>query len=71
MKESGQLHAQAALPSVPTGQEAGLAPEPIWARWRGEKKNSHCRESNHARPARGLVTKLTELQRFQITHQHR
>jgi hypothetical protein len=24
------LHAPAALPPVPTGQEAGLAPEPVW-----------------------------------------
>jgi hypothetical protein len=35
MDISGQLHAQAALsagkePPVPTGQEAGWAPGPVW-----------------------------------------
>jgi hypothetical protein len=35
---SGHLHAPAALspekePLVPIGQQAGLAPEPVWTRW--------------------------------------
>jgi len=31
------LHAPAALPPVPIGQEAGWAPEPVWTLWRREK----------------------------------
>jgi hypothetical protein len=43
MEVSGRLHAQAALslesePPVPTIQEAGWAPGPVWTR--GEEKNS-------------------------------
>jgi hypothetical protein len=41
---TGQFHAPAILlqrtklpPPVPTGQEAGWAPEPVWMRWLGEK----------------------------------
>jgi hypothetical protein len=42
MDVSGQLHDPAALPPgkdplVPTGQEAGWAPEPFWTRWFREK----------------------------------
>jgi hypothetical protein len=42
MEVSGQLHVPAALPlgkepTVPTGQEAGWAPEPVWTLWRREK----------------------------------
>jgi hypothetical protein len=41
MEVSGQLHAPAALPPgkppVPSGYEAGWAPEPVWALWSGEK----------------------------------
>jgi len=42
MEVSGQFHARAALPPekeplVPTGQEAGWAPEPVWTRWLREK----------------------------------
>jgi hypothetical protein len=38
MEVSGQFHAPAALPPgkeplVPTGEEAGWAPEPFWTRW--------------------------------------
>jgi hypothetical protein len=38
MEVSGQLQAPAALPPgkelpIPTGQEAGLAAEPLWTRW--------------------------------------
>jgi len=42
MEVSGQLHAPAALPpgeeaSVPTQQEAGWSPEPVWTQWRTGK----------------------------------
>jgi hypothetical protein len=42
MEMSGQLHAPSALPPGkealgPIGQEAGLAPEPVWTLWRREK----------------------------------
>jgi len=30
MEVSGQLHVPAALLPVPTGEEAGWAPEPVW-----------------------------------------
>jgi len=41
MEVSGQLHAPAALPTgkeslVPTGYEAGWAPEPVWTRGWGK-----------------------------------
>jgi hypothetical protein len=42
MEVSGHLHSLVALPpgkgpSVPTVQEAGWAPEPVWKLWRREK----------------------------------
>jgi len=42
MEVNGQLHDPAALPPgkeplVPTGWEAGWAPEPVCTRWRAEK----------------------------------
>jgi hypothetical protein len=42
MEASGQFHMPTALssvkePSVPTGQEAAWAPEPVWMLWRREK----------------------------------
>jgi hypothetical protein len=42
MEVSFQFHVPAALfpekePPVPIGQEAELAPEPVWTRWRSEK----------------------------------
>jgi hypothetical protein len=42
MEVSDQLHAPAALhpgkePQVPTGEEAGWTPEPVWKLWRREK----------------------------------
>jgi hypothetical protein len=42
VEASGQLHALAALPPVkdrpvPTGQEAGWAPNPVWSLWRREQ----------------------------------
>jgi hypothetical protein len=42
MEVSGQFHTPAALPPekqhpLPTGQEAGWAPEPVWTLWKGEK----------------------------------
>jgi hypothetical protein len=45
MEVSGQLHTLAALPLgkeliVPIGQEAMLAPEPVWMWWREEKEIS-------------------------------
>jgi hypothetical protein len=69
MEVSGQLQAPAALspgqmPPVPTGEETRWAPEMVWMRWRGEKNPSFSQESNLGRPARSLVTKLTELPRL-------
>jgi hypothetical protein len=68
MEVSGQLHAPAALPPgkdppVPNGQEAGWAPESFWTQLRRDKKKHYCpcRELNHDRPARILVSALTEL----------
>jgi hypothetical protein len=43
MKVSGQHQVSTALTPVPTEQEAGWAPEPVWAFWRG-KKSRLCRE---------------------------
>jgi hypothetical protein len=48
MEVSGQHHAPAALyprgknppPTVPIGQEAGWAPEPVWTQQRLEEKSS-------------------------------
>jgi hypothetical protein len=48
MEVSGQLHGPAALPSVPTGQEAGWAPEPIWTLWSREKSLSPNGNRNQA-----------------------
>jgi hypothetical protein len=72
MEMSGQLHALTLRPSHPgerppvrIGQEAGWAPE--WYGRNGGKKKSlpcTCRESKPARPARSLVTILTELLRL-------
>jgi hypothetical protein len=52
---SGQRHAPAALypgkgSPVPTGQEAGFVPEPVWALYLEEKCSCLCRESNLDRP---------------------
>jgi hypothetical protein len=66
---SGQLHAQAALPpgespQYPLDRLAG--PQNRCER-DGEEENSHhspCLESNHSRPARILVSILTELPRL-------
>jgi hypothetical protein len=53
MEVSGQLHAPAALPPgkephLPVEQEAGWAPEPVWATWRSENDCFH-RDSNSDR----------------------
>jgi hypothetical protein len=55
MEVSGQLHAPAALPPgketlVPTGQEAGWAPEPFWTRWCRDKFPAPRWESNPRTP---------------------
>jgi len=39
MKMIGQLHDPVALPAVLIGQEAGWAPEPVWARRRRGKRS--------------------------------
>jgi hypothetical protein len=51
MGVSGQRHALAALysgerPSVPIGEEAGWAPEPVWTERLEEKFFRPCRGSN-------------------------
>jgi len=28
-------------PQIPTGQEAGWAPEPVWTWWKKEKTDAH------------------------------
>jgi hypothetical protein len=48
---------------VPTGQEAGWAPELVWTRWWREKYPI-CQEMNPGRPGRSLVFILTELPRI-------
>jgi hypothetical protein len=56
MGVSGQRHAPAALlppgkgPPVPSVQEAGWAPEPVWTQRLEEKSFSLCRGSNLDRP---------------------
>jgi hypothetical protein len=55
---SGQLHTPAALPPgkeppVPTGQEAGWAPEPVWKTWRNVLTLSGLELRHLDRPARG------------------
>jgi hypothetical protein len=54
--ENGQRNAPAALyargknPTVPIGQEAGWAPEPVWIRRLEKKSSCLCRGSNLDRP---------------------
>jgi hypothetical protein len=50
-------------PPVPTGQEAGLAPEP-GLDTEAKGKSSACRGSNPGRPVRSQDTILTELPRL-------
>jgi hypothetical protein len=52
MGVSGQRHALPPEkgPLVPTGQEAGLAPEPVWTQRLEEKSFRLCRGSNLDRP---------------------
>jgi hypothetical protein len=40
MEVSDQLQAPATLSTVPIGYEIGWAPEPVWTRWRREKKDN-------------------------------
>jgi hypothetical protein len=61
MEVSGQLHEPAALftvkvTPVPTGQEAGRAPQPVWKPWRTQKSPPRIELPC---PARSLVTILT------------
>jgi hypothetical protein len=65
---SGQLHALATLPPgdkplIPTEQELGGAPKPVWMWWQREKNNHHCPcwELKPGYPAHSLVPTLTEL----------
>jgi len=47
---------------VPIVKEAGSSTEPVWTLWRREKFLPHpCKESKPGRPARILVTILTDL----------
>jgi len=69
MELIGELHGPAALPPgyevpVPTGREAGWAPEPDWTRWRIEKNPCPCQESNPGLPVRCLVTIMTGLRQL-------
>jgi hypothetical protein len=52
MQVSCQLHAPAALYPVLIALEAGLAPEPVWTRWRKEKFPAPPRNRNLDRRAR-------------------
>jgi hypothetical protein len=56
---------------VPIGEEAGWPPDPVWTRRRREKSPYPCLESNSGRPARSLVTILTELSRLFVSGSHR
>jgi hypothetical protein len=77
---SGQLHASAALPPgkeplVPTGQDAGCAPEPVWTRWRREKFSapSGTGTPNHPAPSPALyhwVIPGTPLRYIRILSRH-
>jgi hypothetical protein len=57
---SGQLHARAILPTVPTEQEAGMDPEPILDAV-AKNKFQPLRGFEPRLPASSLVTKLNEL----------
>jgi len=56
MAVSGQLQALVALLARVRAAGTHWAPEPVWTRWRREKKSHHCpyRESNIGRPARSI-----------------
>jgi hypothetical protein len=62
MEASGQLHAHAALPPrkesrVPSGQEAGWAPDPVWTLWSREKSLSPAGNQTRAvHPVAGCYT---------------
>jgi hypothetical protein len=60
MEVSGQFHAPTALPPrekplVPTAQEAGWAPEPVWTRWWREKFSAPAGTRTPAHPASSLA----------------
>jgi hypothetical protein len=65
MEMSSQIHALAALPPIPVGQEARYAPDFVCMGRRREKEH-YCpsRKLNPRRLARGLVPILTELPRI-------
>jgi hypothetical protein len=65
MEESGQCHFPAALPRCPLDRRLGR-PQSRSGRGVEEKKSNHCprRELNHGRPARSLVSILSELSRL-------
>jgi hypothetical protein len=73
IQESGQLYAPDSLPSVPTVQKVGWAPEPVWTLWRKEKSLAQQRIEPQflCRPARTLVAIPTELFRLSVvTYRH-
>jgi hypothetical protein len=51
-------HIQAPVAFLP---ELVWAPEPVWARWRKDSHHWPFREFNPGRPARSLVSVLTEV----------
>jgi hypothetical protein len=64
MEVSGQIHAPATLPS---GKELPYTVDRASLHEVANIKNTcHCRESNPGRPARGVVTTLTELLPFPV-----
>jgi hypothetical protein len=68
MEENGHLHVAAALlprkkPPISIEQKAGWAPEQTWAIWRRKTSLATTGNLNHFRPARSIVTILTELSR--------
>jgi hypothetical protein len=59
---SGQLHAPAALPSVPIGQEVSGSPEPVWTPPRLELRPfgrpAHSRYTDYAIPAEMCINRI-------------
>jgi hypothetical protein len=71
MEVSGHLHVAAALPRrkkspVPIEQKVGWAPQQIWAIWGRKTSLATAGNLTPYRPARSIVTILTELSRSLI-----
>ena len=71
MEESGQLHYQAASPTVKfspalTNEESGWAPQPVWALYRSDETADpvEIEASSLNRPARTLATTAPTPRRF-------